>query len=325
MKHFKQFLAENANRLDVLKEKFKQQLMTLNHIRKPQDYDLLFNKIVAADPSRNKQYLQWMLNLIVKKNIQLSDLGKVHSDLTIFERVKPRLPGDKRDIGRYKAYQDLYDVIKVYENKSVESDDRKNEIAKFGKAITKVYDGSEGNVYIPHSKEASCYLGRGTRWCTAAVSSDNYFDSYNRTGDLYVFTTRKGEKYQMHVARGRAITKQLYDQVESPDSEFFKAVTRNVEFMDSVDRPLRPDHPFFKDPLFVKLMLNDQRVSDFALIYAMRTGNVDIFNKVAPRYKQLLDQMKEDAIEILPDADAGLLRRWQNVVDMLRFIVKNWR
>uniref|UniRef100_A0A6C0JU29 Leucine-rich repeat domain-containing protein n=1 Tax=viral metagenome TaxID=1070528 RepID=A0A6C0JU29_9ZZZZ len=61
----------------------------------------------------------------------------------------------------------------------------------------------EVTVYHPKTKEASCYYGQGTKWCTASTKSSNMFDTYNKDGPLYIIVPKdpkkEGEKYQMHV------------------------------------------------------------------------------------------------------------------------------
>lgn len=54
-------------------------------------------------------------------------------------------------------------------------------------------------VIVPKTEEASCYYGKNTKWCTAATSTYNRFDQYNRKGRLYININKKTkEKYQFH-------------------------------------------------------------------------------------------------------------------------------
>jgi hypothetical protein len=65
-----------------------------------------------------------------------------------------------------------------------------------------VYKDSTVRVIQPLNEAASCFWGKGTRWCTAATSGNNYFDTYNRDGPIYILLPTKplhnGEKYQFH-------------------------------------------------------------------------------------------------------------------------------
>ena len=65
-------------------------------------------------------------------------------------------------------------------------------------ALEVVYENDRMSVIVPNSKEASCYIGKGTQWCTAADESDNYWFEYSQDGPLYVLLTDKLPKQQWH-------------------------------------------------------------------------------------------------------------------------------
>lgn len=45
-------------------------------------------------------------------------------------------------------------------------------------------------LYKPNSEAASCKLGKGTKWCTAATQGTNHFNEYRDQGELYYIHTR---------------------------------------------------------------------------------------------------------------------------------------
>lgn len=62
----------------------------------------------------------------------------------------------------------------------------------------RVHETDEWLVVIPLTKDASCFYGKDTQWCTAATRTMNHFDSYfNDTGiTIFYFINKKdGEKY----------------------------------------------------------------------------------------------------------------------------------
>ena len=62
----------------------------------------------------------------------------------------------------------------------------------------------EYSILVPLTKEASCYFGINTEWCTAATSSDNAFESYNRDGPLYIILEKKtNTRWQYHYESGQ--------------------------------------------------------------------------------------------------------------------------
>ena len=48
----------------------------------------------------------------------------------------------------------------------------------------RVYESDRYVVMVPETKEASCYYGAGTKWCTAQTDRD-YFTNYKKSGELY--------------------------------------------------------------------------------------------------------------------------------------------
>lgn len=63
-----------------------------------------------------------------------------------------------------------------------------------------VYEDADWQVWIPKSYEASCKLGRGTKWCTATTESSFYYNNYTRSGPLFIniFKKNPNEKYRFH-------------------------------------------------------------------------------------------------------------------------------
>jgi hypothetical protein len=64
-----------------------------------------------------------------------------------------------------------------------------------------LYRSEDLQVYKPNSEGASCKLGAGTKWCTAATRSQNMFDDYknNKGVTLYYFHTKHEGKYALAV------------------------------------------------------------------------------------------------------------------------------
>lgn len=188
---------------------------------KTKQWDSLYKAMVRAftaiDPSPNNIYTQYifqaMLSIVVDKPANFNirgwtymfavveeDAHMIHSDLVIFDRVKARMPIDLRDINKFKTIADLSRAIRPYEQTISKTQEDVNRIKELYtlKQITLLHKDSNGKIEIPHTKEASIFLGRGTRWCTAATNN-NFFDSYNKRGNLYIITDSSGVKYQIHL------------------------------------------------------------------------------------------------------------------------------
>lgn len=66
-----------------------------------------------------------------------------------------------------------------------------------------IHETQTYKVYHPKTQDAACYLGQGTKWCTAATKGANMFETYDKDGPLYVIQPKmpeyNGEKYQLHL------------------------------------------------------------------------------------------------------------------------------
>lgn len=208
MRQFAQFLTEN--RITVLKDKYRDSVIArmtsmypfrgLSHDDLVKAYGItVFPRIRNADPTENKQYLDWMLRQFLKPNRFFEDLATVKTALELFDRFKGRLETRQRDINYYTDYIAFRALMTMFEDKKTNSEIKKEEIAQYKKQIITVYEGSDAKVYIPQTWKASQFLGRGTKWCTAMKSDDEWFDHYT-TGDtpLFVFLMADGRKYQYH-------------------------------------------------------------------------------------------------------------------------------
>jgi hypothetical protein len=165
--------------------------------------------IEKKDPSPNKQYVQWVVMRYIDGGISRFEdiLTTIETLLRKYHELKVHraLPAEMSDIGRYKTKQDLIKLWndvnlhhQALETKLQRADD---EALPKGNAKV-VFDNEEMRVIIPQDKQAACYYGQGTQWCTASTSSANYFDHYNNDGPLYIIIPKnahhEGEKYQLH-------------------------------------------------------------------------------------------------------------------------------
>lgn len=168
-------------------------------------------KIEATDPTTNKQYTQWMARQFI--NGSEPHLEDITSTLATYVRKfhllnrKHKLQPPENDINRYKTARQLYDTMEKYPDPEDASEDN-------GRA-TKLLDSDDVMVVVPLDQAAACRYGRQARWCTAATSGMNYFDSYNQRGPLYILIPKhprhSGEKYQLHF-----VDEQYMDENDDP-------------------------------------------------------------------------------------------------------------
>lgn len=170
--------------------------------------EAVFWQIVQADPTydaeghpgKKGKYTQWLLHAYQKGTITTESLNECYFLLDVFHRFRQLL--EEKDIMKYDTLQKLRDALDPflddpYANKHETS--KAMRIRKIKEGAEKVYEDEDWAVFVPHTWEASRYYGKGTRWCTAYDSSDNYFNQYNSKGPLYININRRTkEKWQFH-------------------------------------------------------------------------------------------------------------------------------
>ena len=182
----------------------------------------VFDKVLDADPKYNgkqpSNYTQWMINLIRKNELKSEDIYKVKEYLPLLIQNKSRI--EKKDINQIKSVQDLYMSVKKFLENPGENQSNSQVEKEIKKGAKKVYEDEEWIIIVPETKEASCYYGKGTQWCTAATKNNyehNMFDHYSKYGPLYININKEsGRKYQMNFPEGNSgETIQIRDETDS--------------------------------------------------------------------------------------------------------------
>ena len=178
--------------------------------------------LMKLDPTGNEcNYIDWIFKQHIL-GLKEEDYYKLVDGLKQFNEEKNRLAMNLRDINKYKTYGDLLDMLDEQFNMGVTDIESNDDID-----VKVIYDGILGKLSIPLTKEASCKLGKGTRWCTAAEESNNMFDEYNKNGQLYVWYDRNWNKGKL---------KELGNKSKKFQFHFSH---KNVEFDDEKDVPIK--------------------------------------------------------------------------------------
>ena len=165
-----------------------------------------FNELIKLDPTYRDgsnslgTYGKWILNLYKKGNLKEEDFYKVPEYLQEFEKKKKAI--QNKDINYYKSLPDLARLLSETKEPEQSQNQLKKAISRTD--ITKdadfIGDFGEYVCYSPKTYEASCKLGKNTRWCTATNSSDGYYNHYTSKGPLFIFIDKStGQaEYQFH-------------------------------------------------------------------------------------------------------------------------------
>ena len=163
--------------------------------------DVILNFIEdQMDPTRNNQYTVWILKQWIDAKLRFEDYSRVNRALTTFDKIKPQLRKDNvdRDINNYN-WSSLQDLVEKYHEEVSGKEIKREELERVKTESKILYNGPDGKLVIPKTEFASCFWGRGTRWCTAATEGQNYFDDYNSSGKLYIWIDKEYGKFQFHV------------------------------------------------------------------------------------------------------------------------------
>jgi hypothetical protein len=146
---------------------------------KPEDIKKIF--LLSRDLSSNQKFLNFLGKVISPESVN-EDL--MNAKIAIEKFIKYQNNLEEKDINQYDSLKDISDAISKHENKI------RRDVKEIDGADV-VYEDDRFTVVSPKTHEASCYYGAGSKWCTAAKSSDAHFMSYNRDGKLFYFLDKK--------------------------------------------------------------------------------------------------------------------------------------
>lgn len=222
----------------------------------------VFSEMISVDPTSNKIYVQWMLNMFTRfmKDVKTQpygirlvgeDLPQAEMYLKLFEDNKRKkkfkdlclgsysLKGvaDPTDINQYKSLAQLFDAVDPFIERDPSVIERT--IMKYvdmGKALIPVKD-RKFTVYIPLTVEASVVFSKYANWCTAREGNsmfksytENYKTPDGKKSKLYViinnkfFSGESDEIFQIHFE-----TNQLKDRKNSQNVSIFENVISESE------------------------------------------------------------------------------------------------
>lgn len=185
-----------------------------------------------------QKFLDW-----VGKNLDSirfkEGLQEVSRYLKEFEKISSNLP--KTDINTYTSVQELWDALDKYAKRP------RREYAKV-EGGNVVYDDGRFFVVNPQTHSASCYYGRGTKWCTVA-DSDYQFKKYNEDGKLfYILDKTKSTNdpnYKIALLKKFDGEESFWDATDSPLKFFNLLVGEDIfkKIINSVNEYLNQEYP----------------------------------------------------------------------------------
>jgi hypothetical protein len=137
------------------------------------------NKLNELISKITPKYLTWVGKTFDNINFE-ENFPKLVEALKKFDKISTNLP--KTDINQYQNLNELLTDIQTYENRN------RRDVKKV-EGGNVVFDDGRFFVVNPLDHNASCYYGKGTKWCTAA-ETDSHFKKYNEDGKLFYIIDR---------------------------------------------------------------------------------------------------------------------------------------
>jgi hypothetical protein len=108
-----------------------------------------------------------------------------------FHKLQPFIAPSLRDINQIETYSHLSQAVNVAEQTQQDKERRKQakerEKAEAREGSSVIADNDYYTMIRPTTAEASCYYGKGTKWCISSTQSANYFDEYTSEGKSFFF------------------------------------------------------------------------------------------------------------------------------------------
>lgn len=295
-----------SSRLEKIRAKWRDDILgSLPGVPDTIKPEAVFNSVVAADPTRTHKYVDWTLRAWMNGSFQWEDIRRGRSSLVAetlanFERFKKNI-GDpskdpegnpaKRSLLSYKGLGELARAVETWvamERIGLETTSSR-EAKRIAHAKAKIESHeiiteSGLKIEIPMTIQASCELGRNTKWCTAATK-DNLYTRYTDTGPLLIFTLPTGERFQGHIDK---------DELHIMTDYIHKCVT-NKRGQETAPKP-------FRISSYISLMdVMDTPVS--------QSDDNAVFAQYQDEIIEAMTKVAGISYEALPDAGQAMFKR----------------
>ena len=157
------------------------------------------NQISLADPTSEKKYIDWILNLKTKNSVRFpEDANKIKDTLTKFMNLskKGKWEGSK-NINDYKTYGELSQTIKDQEDVTTMQPIPKEQGGQHYEGMDKIKELGDLSLWRITDLETIVHLAKDTEWC---VREESYAKEYLKKGPLYIIIQTVAGKHWSNLA-----------------------------------------------------------------------------------------------------------------------------
>jgi len=207
-------------RIDDTKTKYPE----IGKKREELDGESLLDVLIAGDPSGNQKYLMHAASLLQKSmetaeqqykpfwgklwpegdpDDVYSPWGVANNIAGLLSQYHDLMPFIRDEDAPFKDFNKVPDtpalnaIVKTAGDKKEaqarEKEDKKRYSKQAKEESEVVLDTPYHMVIRPLTAHASCYFGRGTKWCISATRASNYFDQYTSEGKSFYFLLAKNK------------------------------------------------------------------------------------------------------------------------------------
>ncbi len=285
--------------------------------------DYVFADMVEADPTEQKIYLQWMLNVFTTSikngfygeatNLALEDLQRANEYLVLFDGNKRKekfkqfcgkTAGLKHitkpsDINQFKNLSQLFDAIDPFIERVSSNMEKALEMFVSKGDAEIAFRDRKWTVFIPKTIDAACVVNNHVSWCTAKPGNSNFANyttgsSYRlpngKPSRLYIvfdndfFSGKSDRVYQFHFE-----SQQLHNR-SNQKADAFKEIISTSNGIDE----------FFKEELVKLASLKESIDNNIYIDYLIKFGHSEaLFDSLDVVSRKILFQKKD--IVKMPD------------------------
>lgn len=189
-------------------------------------------QLAEIDPTKNKQYLNWIVDRYAENDFYYEDADRVQMVLSAFNRVFHTLEEKERNIFNYPKLSVLEDAMEKFMDGEVDDIMSNREKIRIAKQNSKKFINTKRfKVIIPECKEAAAYYGYGTRWCTnTSDEKSTIFEGYHKKGPVYIIIA-DDRKFQLHYESSQ-FANEKDDTPNEEDIKFLSQFEQYKEFLE---------------------------------------------------------------------------------------------
>ena len=156
----------------------------------------LLDILIDKDPSGNQKYLAWAAKQLSRRDDPTSQTANyAAANIDLYHKLRAHIPAEYKDINRIKDLRDLERVASDTYQRKAEKDRLKAIEAKYKEEAKEnsdvIYKDDNFFMVRPLNEGASCFWGRGAKWCISTTEAENLFNRYTGEGKAFYFLFMK--------------------------------------------------------------------------------------------------------------------------------------